>query len=133
MRGLKMKVTDEQLVAALLQHGTIQATASALNVAPRTIYDRMRSYDFRILYDETRTDILRNAATAFEAKLSDAIETISEIMKDKDAPHSSRLQASLAIIQCAEKFVDRLRTDEAEVRKLRSDASLSKALGDIGL
>ena len=34
-------VSDEQIIAALLQHGTIKAAAAAVNLSERALYDRM--------------------------------------------------------------------------------------------
>ena len=44
------KVSDEQLIAALLNNGTLKAAAAAAGVSERTLYDRMNEGDFQALY-----------------------------------------------------------------------------------
>ena len=39
-------ISNEEIIAALLQHGTIKEAATAIGTTPRTIYDRMKQRDF---------------------------------------------------------------------------------------
>lgn len=112
--GTKPAANDEQIIAALLQHRTIQAAADAIGISPRTIYTRMREREFRSTYLWARTEILREAVFSVNSALTDALDTISAIMADSDTPPAVRLQAAQFIITSAEKFSDRL--DAAECR-----------------
>ena len=40
-------VSNEEIIAALLQHGTVKDAAAAAGTTPRTIYDRMNDREFR--------------------------------------------------------------------------------------
>lgn len=107
-----MAVSDEQIIAALLQHGTMKEAAAACGIAPRTIYDRMDKREFRAAYLEAKNDIIRKAVFTINEKLSDAVTTVADIMTDKDTNPAVRLQAAQVIINNAGKFSERLATDE---------------------
>lgn len=109
----KKKASNEEIIAALLQHGTITEAAAAAGISPRTIYTRFRDDRiFRSEYIEAKAGIVRQAAISINGKLSAAIETVAEIMEDKSANPATRLQAAQTIIGNAAKFAERLATDE---------------------
>lgn len=109
---MAIKADNETIIAALIEHGTIRAAATAAGVTPRTIYSRMKKREFRAAYMEAKNDILRTAVFEMNRKLSAAIITIGEIMQDKDAKPEIRLQAAQTIIKNAGIFSDRLAADE---------------------
>ena len=110
---MKRKSTDEQIIAALLQHGTISAAAQACGISPRTVYERMNEQEFQAVYREAKTDLLRQATFSIAEKLSGALETVWQIQNDKTVPPAVRVQAAQVIINNAGKFADRLTSDEA--------------------
>lgn len=116
-------VSNEAIIAALLQNGTIKEAAAAAGTTPRTIYDRMRDRDFRAAYSDAKTDLMRRAVISINEKLAAAIETVSDIMSDENANPAIRLQAAQTIINNAGKFADRLIRQEDYSRELRSPLS----------
>ena len=110
-------VSNEAIIAALMQHGTIKAAADALKAAPRTIYDRMRDKDFRVEYMEAKNEIIRAALISLNANLSAAIKAVADIMNDPKTNPAVRLQAAQTIINNAGKFADRLTTGEHDSRE----------------
>lgn len=119
-RTKETAISDEEIIAALLQHGTIKAAAEAAGTTPRTIYDRMREREFRAAYTDAKTDIMRTAVYSINAKLAAAIDTVNDIMTDESANPAIRLQAAQTIINNAGKFADRLMKQEDSSRELRS-------------
>ena len=117
--GNTKTVSNEQIIAALIQHGTIKAAAEAAGTAPRTIYDRMREKDFRAEYEDAKTDIIRKAVISMNEKLSADIDTVCDIMTDEGANVAVRLQAAQTIINNAGKFADRLSRQEERSRDIR--------------
>ena len=121
----KKAVSDEEVIAALLQHGTIKEAAAAVGISTRTIYDRMRdSTEFQGLYAEAKTSIARKAVFSINEKLSAAIDAVMEIMTDTEVNAAVRLQAAQTIINNAAKFSERLDTDERTTRQIGSRFSL---------
>lgn len=109
------KATDEQIIAALLSTGTIQAAAAAVGLSPRTLYDRMNSGDFQALYKAAKADLIRAAVFNINNQVQAAINTVIEIMQDSGNNPAIRLQAAQTILNNAGKFAQRLQTDETSV------------------
>lgn len=108
-------ISDEKIIAALLHHGTLRATAAAVGISERTLYDRMNSGDFQALYKAAKADLIRTAVFNINKQLQAAIDTTIEIMQDKDNKPATRLQAAQTILTNAGKFAQRLQTDENSV------------------
>ncbi len=106
-------ISNEEIIAALLSSGTIQGAAEAAGLAPRTIYDRMADGEFKAAYSAAKSDMLRTALIATNNRLSEAIQTIGEIMSNQQNNLATRLQAAQTIINTAARFADRLRAEEA--------------------
>jgi len=109
-------ISNEEIIAALLQHGTVKDAAAAAGTTPRTIYDRMNDREFRAEYMEAKNDIIRKAVFTINEKLSAAIDTVADIMTDKDNNPAIRLQAAQTILNNAGKFAERLTHDEYQSR-----------------
>lgn len=115
--------SDEQIIAALLQHSTVKEAASAAGTTPRTIYDRMKNNEFQADYTRARAEIIRTALNAMNAKLTAAVDTIAEIMSNEEYAAADRLKAAQAIINNAEKFADRLTAEEKRAKDIENPLS----------
>ena len=100
--------SNEKIIAALLTHGTIKEAAKAAGVSPRTIYDRLRNMDFAAEYMEAKNDVLRKAVINISAHLSEAIDTVAEIVTNKDINPATRLQAAQTLLSYADKYTGRI-------------------------
>lgn len=109
------KASDEKIIAALLDGGTIKNAAAALDISERTIYDRMTAGNFQELYKSAKADLLRAAVIKINSHLQAAIDTAAEIMTDKDNNPAIRLQAAQTILNSAGKFAQRLQADESGI------------------
>lgn len=110
-------VTDEQIISALLQTGTIEKAAAAAGVSTRTIYDRMREQEFKGLYAHAKAAILRAAVNSMNEKLSAAVDEIADIMQDKSVNPATRLQAAQTLLNNAGKYNDLLQAAEKAANK----------------
>lgn len=118
------KVSDETIIAALIQSGTVKAAAEAAGVSTRTIYDRMQTREFVALYEAAKNDLIRQAVFSINGKLSAAIDEVSDIMTDKEVNPATRLQAAQTIINNAAKFAERLTGSEYQQREKARGSSL---------
>lgn len=107
-RKNKCAVSDEEIIAALLGSGSIAQAAAATGIAPRTIYDRMGTREFKAAYSAAKADIVRQAVLNMSRNLSAAVDVVTGIMNDDGNPAATRLQAAKMIIENAAKFTDRL-------------------------
>lgn len=108
-------ISDEQVIAALIEHGTIKAAAAAVGLSERAVYERMSGGDFQALYKSARADILRSAVKHMNSQLQASIDTVAEIMQDTNNNPAVRLQAAQTIMTHAAKFSQRLQAAEAAV------------------
>ena len=108
-------ISDEQIIAALLNHGTMKAAAGAVGISERALYDRMSRGEFQALYKAAKADLIRAAVLNLNRQLQSAIDTVSEIMKDPDNNAAVRLQAAQTVLNNAGKFSQRLQADETSV------------------
>lgn len=111
-------VTDEELLAALMQHSTVAEAAAAAGISTRSFYDRMRTDDFQALYTAARTEVFRTAVLNINNRLSEAVDAVADIMTDEDTNPAVRLQAAQTIISNAAKFADRLTVEEQRTKNL---------------
>ena len=109
------KVSDESIIAALLNNGTLKAAAAAAGVSERTIYDRMNNGEFQALYKAAKADLIRAAVFSLNSKVQAAIDTVAAVMQDENNNAAVRLQAAQTILNNAGKFAQRLQADETSV------------------
>lgn len=108
-------VSDEQLIAALLNSRTLKTAAAAAGISERALYDRMNKGEFQALYKAAKADLIRAAVFDMNNKLQEAIDTVAEIMTDQDNNPAIRLQAAQTILNNAAKFSQRLQAEESDV------------------
>lgn len=108
-------ISDEQIIAAILNNRTLKDAAAAAGISERALYDRMNDGDFQALYKAAKADLIRAAVFNLNSKLQEAIDTVAEIMADPDNNAAIRLQAAQTILNNAGKFSQRLQADENSV------------------
>ena len=114
-------VSDEEIIAALLESGTVREAAAKTGLTARTVYERMGDRDFKAAYNSAKADIVRQAVFSINGKLAAAIDAVADIMNDKNTNAAVRLQAAQTIINNAGKFADRLTKDESLTAKYTKD------------
>ena len=114
-------VSDEEIVAALLNSGSIQQAAEKTGLAPRTMYDRMGTRDFRAAYSAAKSDIMRQAVLSMNRNLSAAVDVVMNVMTDDNNPAAVRLQAAKLLLENAARFTDRLADADRATAELATD------------
>ena len=117
-------VSNEEIIAALLQHGTAIEAAAALSVSPSTIYRRSKDPDFKVLYKSICADVLRQTVTDLSESRSEALEVIEEIMTDFTVNPAIRLQAAQSILSNDLRYSARLAAVEGEIEHIVTDQQL---------
>jgi hypothetical protein len=105
-------IDDEMIIAAILQAGSVQKAAAALEISTRTIYDRLKDDDVQELYRQAKADVIRGAVMSINQRLGDAVETVTSIMQDEAVNPATRLQAAQTIINAGTKLAERLSKEE---------------------
>lgn len=115
-------ISDEEIIAALMGHASIQAAAASLGMSARAVYDRMGTRDFKAAYSAARGDVIRQAVSDLTGNLSAAVQTITDIMRDTAAAPAVRLQAAKMLMDNAGRFTDRLQAAETDTAKYAEPA-----------
>ncbi len=110
-------ISDQEIIAAVLECGTFEQAAQTLGISARTLRDRLKNPDCRADLMAARDDVLRRTVTRLNNELSAAVDTISEVMANKENSGAVRLSAAQAIIKNAFELSDKLTRDETKTRK----------------
>lgn len=102
----KKRLTDEAIIAALVQAGSIKEAAKKLHCVPRTLYERMKSPAFKDLYAQAKADLIKGATAKLQGYLNGAIDTLAAIMKDEETAKQTRANCAVAILQYGAKFTE---------------------------
>lgn len=105
-------VSDQQIITALMNCGTLKETASAVGISERTLYDRMNNREFRENYRRAKADVIRKSVFTMNQQIEAAVAIVVEIMCDRSVNPAIRLQAAQTILNNAGKFSERLNEDE---------------------
>lgn len=124
-------ISDEQIIAALMENPTQRAAAEACGLSERALYDRMTDDEFIALYRQTKTDLLRSTLQLVAAKMGEAVNVIAEIMQSPETPPAVRLQAARELLRCMDGFLSRLNEDEATAARLKKSHEMDKKWGFI--
>lgn len=110
-------ISDEEIIAALLQSATLKEAAVLAGISPRSLYDRMNKEDFIAAYQRAKAEHLRAALLSLNGKVEEAIATTAEIMRDEKTNPATRLQAAQTILNHAGRISKQLSQEEAEATK----------------
>lgn len=118
MAEYKKNISNQAMINALIQFGTVREAAENLGCKARTIYNRMNNDpEFIEDFNAAKKDITRKAVASFNNKISLAIDEIFSIMTDKNVNAAIRLQAAQTILNNAGKFADRLEKADTSMQK----------------
>src|SRR5437868_3241851 len=92
---------QERAIEALLGHTTIEEAAKAANVHPATIFRWLQVGAFHDASMQARREATRQAIAQLQQASSEAVETLREIMGNRDAQASARVAAAKTIIEYA--------------------------------
>lgn len=112
----RKKITNEAIIIALLQHGTVTAAAAALKVSPKTIHNHINTPEFKSAYSQAKDELLNSCLYKLLNSFDTALSVINELMEGgEEVKPNTRLQAAQTIINSVVKFTQRI--DETEKMK----------------
>lgn len=101
------KLSNEAIIIALLEHGTVKSAAAALNISTKTIYNRMKTIEFEREYSAFKDELLNNCFYKLINAVDTAIDVIIEIMEQPDAKPNTRINAAQIVLNSVVKFSQR--------------------------
>lgn len=90
---MKKEKTKEIIIAGLLAHTTITATAEATGISEATIYRYLRNDEFKKEYDEKRRAMLADNCHRLQANMEKAVNELVAVIDDKSNSTQVRLNA----------------------------------------
>ena len=121
--GEKLSRKQDQAIAALLAHSSIPEAARSIDIGERTLWRWLQKEDFREEYRRARAEVVRHAVVRVQAGMSQAVQTLMDVMLNDEAPASSRVSAAKSMLDLGIKAVEledlgsRLDRLEAEIAK----------------
>lgn len=94
-----MKVPDEKIVAALLSCSTNKQAAAECGITEKQLYNRMSTAALKTKLTEARARLMDGATTALQARMGEAVNVMTTVMRDTDAPAQTRLNAAEAVLR----------------------------------
>jgi hypothetical protein len=111
---------NDVLIAALLTARTIREAAARAEVSESTMYRRLKDPEFVAVYREARREVVQHATVRLQQALTDAIDALVEVVKDKAGNQNARVAAARVLLDQA------LRATENEEIVPRLEALESK-------
>lgn len=97
---------QERAIIALLSNANIRTAAKAVGVDEATLWRWLQDQEFHAAYMTARRESVSLSIARLQQSTMEAVNTLKEIAKDKDAPASSRVMAAKAIIEYSIKAVE---------------------------
>ena len=94
-----LKPRERKYLVAVLEHATLEAAATALNLAPSTFRSRTSSPQFLEALREARRAAVRRAAAQLSHRACEAVSVLLAVLRDDLAPHSVRVSAARTILE----------------------------------
>lgn len=91
----------ETAIAGLLAANTLREVASQCGVGERTLQRWLVTPEFQSALSAAKSDMLKAATAKLRREASAAVDTLSNVAADMDAPPASRVTAGRAILELA--------------------------------
>jgi hypothetical protein len=123
--GAKFGRKQEEAIAALLSHRSVEEAARAVNVATRTLIRWQKEPDFDAAYREARRLAFRQSISRLQQAASAAVSTLLKVMVDPGTPASTKVRAADSVLNHAAKAIE-IEDIDVRVTELERAAELQK-------
>ena len=126
--GAKFGRKQEEAIAALLTHRTVEEAAHAVKIAPKTMLRWLEIPAFKTKYRKARREGVFQAVARLQHATGAASITMLKLMADPNVPAAVRLRAAECVFDRAVKGIE-LEDIEARVSELEQAAEQNKPAG----
>jgi hypothetical protein len=103
--GEKRTRKQEQLIAALLSHPTIEAAAKSVGISDATAWRWMKTPEFQAAYRQARREAMRQTTARLQEAAAEAVDALREVQRTGES-ESARVSAARTILDQAIKAAD---------------------------
>lgn len=93
-----MRVTDSQLISALLANATIRQASAEVGLSEQTVYSRLRKPAFRAQLQNARDNQFQVISSKLEDANFLALDTLVNILNDKSISAATKVKASQILL-----------------------------------
>lgn len=93
-----MRVTDNQLISALLSYPTIKQASDEVGLSEQAVYSRLRKVDFREKLQSARNDQFQVISSKLEDANFKALNTLVSILDDSEVSAGIKVRASQTLL-----------------------------------
>ena len=101
-----MKISDQEIVAALLVAPNNAEAAEALQISERQLYSRLQTDSCKRLYADALSNIYQTATERAKRALLASLNCMVEIMEDTNVAPAVRLRAAETVMRSAIRLTD---------------------------
>ena len=102
----RKRVTDEEIIAAILMHGSNRAAAEALGIGEKTVYLRTKTPAYIELFRQTKQELLSTATHRLQAATVNAVKVLCVVMQDYKVAPQTRVNAATSVLAYAAKYAE---------------------------
>ena len=121
--GEKLARKQEQAIAALLVHRTVEEAANAVGVSAKTLFRWQQQPEFREAYRQARRDAYSQCTARLQHASSAAVSTLLKVLVDPNARDASKVRAADCVLSRASKAIE---LEEIEARLVELERSAKK-------
>lgn len=93
-----MRVTDNQLISALLSSATIKQASDEVGLSEQAVYSRLRKVDFRTKLQNARTTQFQVISSKLEDANFKALNTLVSVLDDSEVSAGIKVRASQTLL-----------------------------------
>ena len=93
-----MRITDNQLISALLSSATIKQASDEVGLSEQSVYSRLRKPDFREKLQNARNDQFQVISSKIEDANFKALDTLINILDDKEVSAGIKVRAAQTLL-----------------------------------
>jgi hypothetical protein len=116
----------EQIILALLEHGTFEKAAAALGISVITIWRWEKKPGSKEAFHKARREAFSRTIARLQHAGGAAVTTLLKVMVDKDAPAASRVRAADCVLNHA---ANAFELEDLEMRLERLEQSEARSSG----
>ena len=121
-----MKISDEKVLAALLENGSIRKAAAALGCSAGCVRDRLKDEQFKKQYEDAKAAALNEATDNLSIKLTTAVDVLAKVMTDSETAATVRVSAADSVLRHGLRYVEMFDV----LKRLEALEAAQKAKGD---
>ena len=109
----KLKPKQEDAIAALTSHRSVEDAARSINIGTRTLMRWLQLPEFQAAYRRARRDAFLQSVSRLQQASGAAVTTLLKVMVDVNTPASTKVRAADSILDHAAKGIE---VEDLEVR-----------------